>query len=228
MESSNITNEVFDFLKDIVIIVVVVLIVKTFLVSPFQIKWDSMFDSYYDWEFIIVDRFSYLTIPNIKKWLPNRWDVVVFRPWVNEDKEYFIKRVIGTPWDTLKIEDWKVYLKIEWQSDFAELDEQYLSERNSGATYVAWDTAERIYVVPAWEYFVSWDNRGASTDSRTCFYSCSAWKTPFIKKEAIVWKLLIDLGYFNFKEFAFEHPKLGISTFPRFFSSPDSYDYNNG
>lgn len=233
MDTSNLKNEVLDFLKDIIIIVIVVMFVKTFFVSPFQIKWQSMYDSYYDWQFIIVDRFSYLELWDIKKWLPERWDVVVFKPKVSEDKEFFIKRVIGIPGDTLKIEDGKVYLKITGQSEFAELNEWYLSDVNMDATFVSWKfnssskTKKNIYEVPEWSYFVMWDNRAASTDSRTCFYSCSADRSNFIKKKDISGKLFIDLWYFNLKDFSFTHPKLWINTFPTFFWSPDSYDYSN-
>ena len=39
----------------------------SFLVMPFQINGQSMADSYYDREFIIVDRFSYLKVPYVKK-----------------------------------------------------------------------------------------------------------------------------------------------------------------
>jgi signal peptidase I len=87
-------REIFDFIKDIVIIISLVFIIRSFLVLPFQINGQSMYSSYYDREFIIVDRFSYLDIPNIKEGTPKRGDVVVFRPHVNKEKEYYIKRVI--------------------------------------------------------------------------------------------------------------------------------------
>ena len=248
METSNIKNEILDFFKDILIIVIVVMFVKTFFVSPFQIKGQSMYDSYYDGQFIIVDRFSYLQFWNIKKWEPERWDVIVFRPQVDEDdtwiwaeiksnfrlkatdnKEFFIKRIIGIPGDTLKIEEGKVYLKVEGQSEFAELDEWYLSESNMNSTYVSGKNRakQNIYEIPSGSYFVMWDNRTGSTDSRACFFSCVAdGSSHFIKKENMSGKLLLDLGYFNLKDLSFTHPKLLIDTFPTFFSSPDSYDYN--
>lgn len=248
LETSNIKNEILDFLKDIIIIVVVVMLVKTLFVSPFQIKWQSMYDSYYDGQFIIVDRFSYLKFWNIKKWEPNRGDVVVFRPQIDpnntglwsevksnfrlkssEEKEFFIKRIIGIPGDTLKIEEGKVFLKIEGQSEFAELNEWYLWESNANSTYVSGNnnTKQNIYEVPNESYFVMWDNRTGSTDSRACFFSClTEGSSHFIKKDNISGKLLLDLGYFNLKDLSFTHPKLLIDTFPTFFSSPDSYDYN--
>jgi len=59
------TGEALDFLKDIVIIIVIVLVVRTYFIMPFQINGQSMADSYYNREFIIVDRFSYRDIPLI-------------------------------------------------------------------------------------------------------------------------------------------------------------------
>lgn len=52
-------EELFDFLKDLIIIIGIVLVVRSFVILPFQISGQSMYDSYYDKEFIIVDRFSY-------------------------------------------------------------------------------------------------------------------------------------------------------------------------
>ena len=82
------------FLKDLLIILLIVLIIRLFIAMPFQISWTSMKDSYYDREFIIVDRISYLF------WTPKRWDVIVFRPHVNENKEYFLKRIIWSFYQT--------------------------------------------------------------------------------------------------------------------------------
>jgi len=59
------TSEAIDFLKDLVIIIAIVLVVRTFFVMPFQINGQSMYDSYYNGEFIIVDRFSYRDTPFI-------------------------------------------------------------------------------------------------------------------------------------------------------------------
>ena len=85
----NFRGEIFDFWKDLSIIVIIVLIVRTFFILPFQISGQSMYDSYYDREFIIVDRFSYLTFSE-----PKRWDVVVFNTHI-DGKEYFIKRLFA-------------------------------------------------------------------------------------------------------------------------------------
>ncbi len=213
-------QEVIEFFKDLIIIIIIVLIVRTFLILPFQISWQSMYNSYYDREFIIVNRFSYLTY---KK--PTRWDVIVFNTHIDW-KEYFIKRIIGLPGETLKIQSGSVFVKAVWSDKFVELDEKYLMEWNYKATFVRWDDSEKTYQIPENSYFVMWDNRNASTDSRACFSSCEfSGKSNYILKKDIVWEVLVDLWYFNFKSFSFTQPDLGIDTKPRWFSSPGKYEY---
>lgn len=218
IEKSNFKWEVFDFLKDLLIIVIIVLILRTFIAMPFQINWQSMYESYYDREFIIVDRLSYLI------WTPKRWDVIVFKPHVSDTKEYFLKRIIWIGGDTLKIEDWKVYLKEKWENNYIELNEPYLSDLNNWFTYVGSSKAKNEFVINEGDFFVMWDNRNHSTDSRTCFSNCNK-VSQYIQKDAIIWKVFIDFWYFNFKTFSFLHPEHGIDTYPKFFNSFSTYDY---
>jgi signal peptidase I len=214
------TGEALDFLKDLVIIVLIVLSIRTFLGMPFQINGQSMYGSYYDKEFIIVDRLSY------RIWSPSRWDVVVFKPHVSQMKEFFLKRIIGIWGDTVRIENGKISVKIAGSKIFEMLDEVYLNEENNGNTYV-WGLRERKeYIVPNNQYFVLWDNRNHSTDSRQCFSYCwYPWSGHFIRTQDLTGKVFLDLWYFNFKAFDFIHPTLGINTTPKFLNSPKNYDY---
>jgi signal peptidase I len=219
-------KEAIEFFRDLAIVVIIVFFIRSFIAEPFQISWQSMANSYYDKEFIIVDRFSYLDIPLLKEWNIARWDVVVFKPNVSKEKQYFIKRIIGLPGETLKISDWKVYVKKVWGTEFVELQENYLSEANKWLTFIRWSKAATEYNVPADSYFVMWDNRNASTDSRECFFSCMIeWHSNFIKSDDVTGKVFLDLWYFNFKSFSFTHPNLGISTTPRLLASPREYNY---
>lgn len=217
-EQGTFKGEVYDFFKDLVVIIVIVLLIRTFIAMPFQINGQSMYETYYDREFIIVDRFSYII------WEPQRWDVIVFRPHVNVSKEYFLKRIIGLPGDTIKIEEWKVYLKESWDAEFIELDETYLSETNNWFTYVGSSKSEYEFELGNDDYFVMWDNRNHSTDSRTCFGNCNK-VTNYITKSDMIWKIFIDFWYFNFKNFSFIHPELWIDTTPKFFDSASTFDY---
>jgi len=215
-------KEVISFFKDLLIIWVIVFVIRTFFILPFQINGQSMYESYYDGEFIIVDRFSYTFLHT-----PNRWDVVVFRPHVSEDKEYFLKRIIWLPWDKIKIENWKVYIYSISKKTFVELQEPYLSDSNKNATFVSGDKESHIYEVPTDSYFVMWDNRNHSTDSRTCFSSCYIqWVTNYAKQDDIIWKIYIDIWYFRISKFDFVHPNLWINTKPKWFSTTSTYNYD--
>ena len=208
-----------------VIIICIVLLVRTFLVMPFQINGQSMYASYFDKEFILVDRLSYRNI--FALWSlreVKRWDVVVFDPMLWGSAKYFIKRVIGLPWEQLKIEWGNVFIKPVGASDFILLDEPYLLEQNQGNTRVRGEQWAVVYEIPEKRYIVLWDNRLYSTDSRTCFQDCAV-GTPFMNETQIVGKIFMTFGYFNFRNFAFEHPVLGIRTTPRFFSSPSRHSF---
>jgi len=185
---------------------------------PFQISWTSMKDSYYDREFIIVDRISYLF------WTPKRWDVIVFRPHVNENKEYFLKRIIWIPWDELKIQDWEVFIKPKGKTEFIKINEPYLNEENKGKTWV-WTNDWKVYnySLKEGDYFVIWDNRNHSTDSRECFGNCFR-RWPFVKKDDMIWKVFLDLWYFNFSRMRFITDSWE-ETSPRFFESESIHFY---
>lgn len=53
-------SEIIEFFRDLVIIFIVVIFVRTFIAAPFQISGSSMEDSYHDREFILVNKFSYV------------------------------------------------------------------------------------------------------------------------------------------------------------------------
>ncbi len=213
-------NDIIDFFKDLVFIVVVVVIIKTFLAMPFQINGQSMYSSYFDKEFIIVDRLSYYLSE------PSRWDVIVFKPYISDERKYFLKRIIWIPWDIVKIEEGKVFLKKWWMWEYIELDEKYLNSENKWFTFVWWSKVMHQYTVWEGQYFVMWDNRNHSTDSRECFSSCAIeWRDNFIKEDDITGRVFLDLWYFNFKSFSFMQPNLWIDSKPRFFDSPSNFDY---
>jgi signal peptidase I len=232
IEETNKTFKIFiNFFRDLVIILFIVIIIRTFFVTPFKINGSSMESSYHDKEYILVDKFSYLdltetafskrsswesiqtTLSNtwnsliqnsvgkiwIKVWDPIRGDVVVITPHVDKNREYYIKRVIAIPGDTIRFSSGIVYIKEAWSESFIQLYEPYLSLANSWHTYLPdyseWDQ----FNIPEWVYWIMWDNRNNSADSRSCFRNC-IWKdvtAHFIKRGDILGKVLLNFWYFN-------------------------------
>lgn len=85
---------------------------------------------------------------------PERFDVVVFR-YLYKDNQYYVKRIIGLPGETVQIIDGSVYINGE------KLKEPYASEpiRDAGR-------AANPIELGKDEYFVLGDNRNFSSDSR--------------------------------------------------------------
>lgn len=62
-EGNKTIRELISFFRDLVIILIIVLFIRMFLVTPFQINGSSMETSYHNGEYILVDKFSYLNLP---------------------------------------------------------------------------------------------------------------------------------------------------------------------
>lgn len=62
-EGNKTIREFISFMRDLVIILLIVLFIRSFFVTPFRINGSSMETSYHDKEYIIVDKLSYLNLP---------------------------------------------------------------------------------------------------------------------------------------------------------------------
>lgn len=157
----------FDVILNIVIIVAIVAVIRTFVVSPFQIEGNSMVDTLEHKEYIVINKFRYLFTT------PKRGDIVVFRP-PSDVSKYYVKRVIGLPGETVVIRDGNVYIRDPDLGD-VKLDEPYLNAGNQGHTFRypvnSGDRTEEVYKVTPDQYFLLGDNRLASLDSRSFAHS---------------------------------------------------------
>lgn len=173
--------------RDILMIVVLVVSIRTFVVSPYRISGPSMcptFNEYQGYcnhdegEYIIVNKFLYY----FKE--PQRGDVIVFkRP--GGEGESFIKRVIGLPGDTVIVKNGYVYIETKDGDSFQLEEKTYLSKKNLGNTRGLTTVAK--FEVPEDSYFVLGDNRIESLDSRASFesYGSSGDHTAFVPKANI-------------------------------------------
>ena len=245
---------VIKFLRDIVVIFLIAFAIRSFLVTPFQIQGVSMDDSFSDREYILVNTFGYLnfdthfneflhsnpdpvsgTIAQLLKKIPihvgdpKRGDVIVLKPHIDKSREYYIKRVIGLPGETVRIFDGKVFIKKVDAEDFVEINESYLSLVNSGQTLVNDQRTEKIFEIPENSYWVMGDNRLNSSDSRNCFKNCNLPNsTHFLAREDILGKVAMSFGYFNIFDKKEGFPHFGSFKWevkPRFFDTPSTAQY---
>mgnify|MGYP000884641759 FL=1 len=253
-EATSTLMTVIKFLRDIVVIFLIAFAIRSFLVTPFQIQGVSMDDSFSDREYILVNTFGYLnfdthfneflhsnpdpvsgTIAQLLKKIPihvgdpKRGDVIVLKPHIDKTREYYIKRVIGLPGETVRIFDGKVFIKKVDAEDFVEINEPYLSLVNSGQTLVNDQRTEKIFEIPENSYWVMGDNRLNSSDSRNCFKNCNLPNsTHFLAREDILGKVAISFGYFNIFDKKEGFPHFGSFKWeikPRFFDTPSTAQY---
>lgn len=204
-EKHGLWYHLFDIGLNIVVIVAVVVTIRTFLVSPFQVEGSSMVSTLEHKEYIIINKLAY----HIGS--PERGDVVVFRPPNTPDKPY-VKRVIGIPGDEVVIEGGVVSVKTASSSDSVPLSEPYLNSRNAGRTYQAppssGNTRRITYTVPEGQYFLLGDNRQGSLDSRS-FRDGNGNAIPFVEEDAImgrVWLIALPIS----KAHALETPQYNL------------------
>lgn len=139
-----------ELLKFALVAVVIVLPIRLYVAQPFVVSGASMEPTFVDGEYLIVDELSY------RLQSPKRFDVIIFR-YPKDPSQFFIKRIIGLPGETVRIEGADVSITTT-EENYLELSEPYiLHEGNRGRLTM---------ILEAGEYFVMGDNRPESSDSR--------------------------------------------------------------
>ncbi len=221
---------VVEYSKSFFPVLAIVLVLRSFIVEPFQIPSESMVPTLEVGDFILVNKFTYgIRLPVIRTKvidinLPKRGDVMVFFP--PHETRYFIKRVIGLPGDTVKIDRGELYINGALvEQEFKEREEalkigedcygpnehyQVLEEQLGDKTHIMrkCSVPGRLsqrgeWKVPEGHYFMMGDNRDNSSDSR-------AWEsygvTATVPEERIVgkafgiwmhWEKLLSLPSFS-------------------------------
>ncbi|MHB8831505.1 MAG: signal peptidase I [Patescibacteria group bacterium] len=141
-----------ELVQVVAISLAIIIPVRYFLVQPFYVKGASMEPNFFDHEYLVIDELSY------RFHQPQRGDIVVFH-YPNDPKNYFIKRVIGLPGETIEIAEGQVKIYNDKYPNGIVLDEHvYLDDIYTAQT--------RRETLKANEYFVLGDNRPSSLDSR--------------------------------------------------------------
>jgi len=143
-----------DILLNAVTVIVLVLVIRYVIISPFEVKGESMEPNFHSEDLLIVDKLSYRFQD------PQRGDVIVLIP-PPDTKQYYVKRIVGLPGESIRFLNGKVVIVNDEHPEGMTLTEAYLP--TTLATYGS--TTEAISI-PAGSYFVLGDNREHSNDSR--------------------------------------------------------------
>ena len=164
-------KKVWDVVKDYVYIVVAVLIIRTFIVTPAIVSGASMDNTLADGQLVVVNKFIY-RFSDIK-----RFDIVVVDNESSNDK--IIKRVIGLPNETIKYvveNDMDGNLKGILLINGERVEEDFIpDEAKLNTCIIRYQNGNLIsdnalcnegITIPEGHYYVMGDNRGVSKDSR--------------------------------------------------------------
>lgn len=139
-------NKLFSILKEVSIyalIIIAVILVRTFIITPVRVDGDSMNDNLKNGEILLLKKYDRSF---------ERFDIIVFK----YKNEKLVKRVIGLPGESVVYKDNKLYI-----------NDKYIEEDMIDKKTYDFDLRELGFdTIPKDYYFVMGDNRTNSTDSR--------------------------------------------------------------
>lgn len=149
-------------------------VIPNYVVQRNFVSGPSMENTLQDKDQLIIDKLSYQFTD------PKRFDIIVFYPYGKEvNEEYYIKRVIGLPGETIQIIGSDIYINGEI------LEESFGKDPITNA-----GIAKEEITLGSDEFFVLGDNRGVSKDSRSEMVG-------LVKKDVIAGKLLLRIWPFS-------------------------------
>ena len=151
-----------------IIIIVIVLFIKAFIITPIKVNGESMYPTLEEGDIMILNKTAYY-FNN-----PKRFDIVV----VDMPDEYLIKRVIGLPGEHIEYKNNTLYVdgkKVKENFKHGKTEDFNIKELGS-------DT------VPEGSYLVLGDNRENSLDSR---------ELGFMKEEQLLGRTSLIVLPFN-------------------------------
>ena len=163
-QKSSLKAELISNIKIFLSACIIAFLFSHFVIMNAQVPTGSMISTIMEGDRLIGFRLSYLFND------PKRGDIVIFK-YPDNEKENYVKRIIGVPGDVIQIENNIVYVNGE------AIDEPYLYEPMTG------NIASRTYIVPEDCYFMMGDNRNGSFDSRM-------WTNTYVSRDKILAKVI--------------------------------------
>lgn len=137
-----------------IVIIIVVILIRTYVVTPVVVRGDSMYSTLEDGEVLFLSKINY-RIEDIE-----RFDIVVVK---DIDNDLIIKRVIGLPGDSVEYKEGILYINNE------EIKENYTDYEMEDFNVDSICEITDINcngIIPEDMYLVLGDNRKVSADSR--------------------------------------------------------------
>jgi len=159
-EKIDIKKEILSWVLTLAVTFVLIFVLKNYVIINAMVPTGSMENTIMPEDQMFGNRLAYVFSE------PERGDIIFFY-YPDDEKQKFVKRIIGLPGETVTIENAKVYI------NGVELEEPYLKE-----TWVN-GTGPYEFHVPEGCYFVMGDNRNTSQDARY-------WRNTYVAKEKII------------------------------------------
>lgn len=161
-------REVLEFVIPIILAVAIALFLKNCVIANAKVPTGSMLNTIQEGDRIIASRLAYLNDD------PERYDIIIFK-YPDDESQYFVKRVIGLPGETVNIVNGIVYVT-KTDGTTIQLDDSFVTNCVPVGNFGP-------YVVPEDSYFMLGDNRNNSEDSRY-------WENKYVRKDKIIGKVL--------------------------------------
>lgn len=173
--------EIFDLLKVFAICFVIIYLLTTFIAKPIKIEGKSMYPTLDDGQIGITNLFAvqFLDV--------SRFDVVIIHN--DERNEYWVKRIIGLPGETIEGKNDVIYINNE-PIEQSFLDEAYVKENSDKDNLFTSDFGP--VTLGKDEYWLMGDNRIRSEDSRI---HGPFKKSELVGKDVLVFWPLEDFEY---------------------------------
>lgn len=165
-EKINWKKEIWEWLKIILSAAAIAFVLNTCIIANSQVPSGSMENTIMTKDRVIGSRLSYRFFGD-----PQRGDIVIFH-FPDNEKIYYVKRIIGLPGETVDIVDGQVYI----DGSETPLEEPYIREPMIPEEPMHFE-------VPEGCYFMLGDNRNYSADARR-------WKNTYVEREKIIAKVL--------------------------------------
>jgi len=140
-------NELFHWILTLAIAVIIALCVNRFVLVNAEIPSGSMENTIMTGDRVFGNRLAYIFGE------PKRFDIIIFR-YPDDEKQLFIKRIIGLPGETVEIHDGQIFIDGS-KTPLKDVTTKEFMQGSFGP-----------YTVPDNCYFVMGDNRASSADSR--------------------------------------------------------------